>query len=64
MTNTPSDGLAEAQRALAEAQAAAAADVPLLEQGRQVASDLRFERQVNGWEARVRAAFTASKGAA
>jgi len=58
------DALALAQRALAESEAASAADQPLLQLAGRLAEEQRQERRVNHWAARVAAAWQAQRGAA
>lgn len=58
------DGLLQAQRALAEAEASAAADQPLLQYAGRLAEEERDERRINHWALRVQAAWQAQRGTA
>lgn len=58
------DALEESRRALEQAQERAEGDRPLLAYADRVVRELRTERQVNNWAARVQAAFREQRGVA
>lgn len=58
------DPLEESRRALEAARARAEQDRPLLAYAAGVTRDLRAERQVNHWAARVQQAFRETRGVA